>query len=137
MTRELDRYFVRKTLESLIPGIDISEEYIPQEKAREQFVREEHNFQAGIFNARDAVKIWVDMDDGKSIVFTLRRNGIPISSREKRVLAFVPDVLEHILPRGGDAEWQQLQRISGRMVIGTTIISKFLHNKKGVGFWGP
>jgi len=137
MTRELDRYFVRKTLESLVPGIRISERYIPKEEARRLYVFKKNDYQTGIHNGRDSVEIWLDAEDGKSVVFTLQRDEIPISSKEKRVLSFVPDVLEHILPRGGVPELQQLQRISARMVVGTTIVSKFLHNKKGEGFWGP
>ena len=137
MTREYDRYFIRKTLEALLPGVHIEEEYCSQDAVRERYVREPYDGKTGIYNEKDQVRIWFDVDDGKSVVLSVGRDEIPISSREKDLLKYLPDALQHMLPEAENLEWLQIQRISARMALGSTIVSKFLHRKDYKGFWGP
>ncbi|WP_434054905.1 MAG: hypothetical protein RDA78_08575 [Roseibium sp.] len=134
--REYDREFIASTIRKLVPGAKVDVEYVPTFDAHAKYVVKASDMRSGFFRDEKHIVIWADIDAGSTILFKLSRNGITFTSREKKFLKFVPDVLEHTLPIG-ESEAQQMHRLSGRLVLGTAIVAKFLHNKLGEGFWGP
>lgn len=135
--REYDREFIRSVILDLIPGVRVEARTVPTETVMSDFVVKETKARAGYFRQGEEIVIWGQIDAGQSLVFSVKRDVPALSSRERKFLYFVPDVLTHLLPTGGDPELQQLQRLSSKMVIGTAIVAKFLQNKRGSGFWPP
>jgi hypothetical protein len=135
--REYDREFIENVITELIPGVRVTTQLVPTSAILEQFMVRQHDARAGYFRRGEEILIWGHIDAGQSFLFSVTRNEPPLSSRERSFLYLVPDVLTHLLPTGGLAEVQQLQRLSSKMIIGTAIVAKFLQNKRGSGFWPP
>lgn len=135
--REYDRAFIISTIKRLIPGVHVEYTLDDTASVRQKYMKADGPQRAGHFREGDMIWLWAEVEDGKSYVFKLSRSLVKFSSRERRMVAFIPDVLEHILPSSGLPEAQQMRRLSGRLVLGSAIVGKFLHNKKGKGFWQP
>lgn len=135
--REYDREFIANVISDLIPGVTVTARIVPTATIAERFMVKAHDLRAGYFRQGKEIFIWGHIDAGQSFVFSVTREQPALSSRERSFLYLVPDVLAHLLPTGGLAEAQQLQRLSSKMIIGTAIVAKFLQNKRGSGFWPP
>lgn len=139
--RSQETEIVRSVAEAAIPGASVVSKIFRRLEFSEEYGVDNKIRNAGFFRKQTRLFIWWNIDDDYTILFEVLRNGFSFSSREKKFISFIPDVLEHLKPdiskNAFEIEAQQIQRLATRSILATTVVAKFIHNKRGSGFSNP